>query len=300
MNLVNNILNKPRLPEHVTENEFSILSSSSHNLGKPWYWDSLHIDELRDTIVPSVRTQIAVLDTGINFLHPSLEDATIIPHRAFGIEYTYGNHGTGVASLIAGQNQDIGFSGIDPYCAIHSIPVIKPSGFGSLRAVRRGVEIAIDVGVDIINMSVGTPRRDHKLYRLIDKALGDGILIIAAAGNAGFLGGVMHPAKHPGVLAVGAHDRTGLVSSFSSTGSLGDIDILAPGEHIRMAANALSYQDNSGTSFAAPIVTGIASLLKKKGLDVTMETFLNSARDAYQEGEDNKSGFGILSTDEFI
>lgn len=284
------LFNRAQVP---TFDEHTLFTALSHPHEDPWYFEDLLIRQLQT--LPNVRSgvRVGVLDTGINWLHRSLEDRKIHMHSLRGHTYESGVHGTAVASIIVG-NGSCGVHGVAPDAILHSYPVLSSSGMGGMKAVALGIEMARKDGCDVINISLGAPRSDRRVTRQIDKALSDGIVIIAAGGNSGARGGVMHPAKHKYVLSVGATNKEGLVTKFSSTEALGDIDIVAPGDLIRAAANGSQCREVSGTSFAAPIVSGLAALLKQKGIHIDMDTFMRNARDITSVGEDIDSGFGIV------
>jgi len=284
-------MTKFRTPLHFTnEQVFEPLGNSG---SASWHLEYLGLNDPVFDKLNGTGVTIAILDTGVNWHHPVLEGAKIYREVAKGYTYTPGSHGTGVVSLLAG-NGTYGIKGIVPDAQIISIQVLDKYEMGSFKAVAKGYEIARKMGVDIISTSLGSPKRSKEVMREVNKCLSDGIFIVAAGGNSGNRGGVMWPAKSPRVLCTGASDRSGQVSSFSSADQLGDIDILAPGSFIKVASNGKGYDRKSGTSFACPIVAGIAGLVKENGTNLSIDLFTNNAKDLLEEGEDTLSGFGIV------
>jgi hypothetical protein len=132
----------------------------------------------------------------------------------------------------------------------------------------------------------------------VNEAVRRGSLVVAASGNDGGEGNpLLYPASLPHVLTVGATDRSGRVAGFSSRSRW--VDLVAPGDDITVA-DALSgdYTSSSGTSFAAPLVSGAAAWIwtVRPELDNTQlfEVLRRSAADVAPEGRDLDSGFGLL------
>ena len=174
-------------------------------------------------------------------------------------------HGTHIASLIFGQPQS-SVTGIAPHCRGLFAPV-----FGDDRRklsqldLARAIEQAAEHGAQIINISGGSLTDMGEAEDWLDRAVricrDRNILIVAAAGNDGC--DCLHvPAALPAVLAVGAVDARGHPMDFSNWGSTYQSQgILAPGENILGAKPGGDTLRLSGTSFAAPIMAGVAALL---------------------------------------
>src|SRR5262249_39404837 len=120
----------------------------------------------------------------------------------------------------------------------------------------------LDLGADVLNMSFGTPSSavgdappPHR--EIVDYAMHYGCTLVAAMGNSG-QHERYYPAAYPEVIAVGSVDRNGQRPTFSTTGD--HISLCAPGEAI-VSAGRHGYEVGSGTSYAAPFVTGAAALL---------------------------------------
>ncbi|MCH7644488.1 MAG: S8 family serine peptidase, partial [Myxococcales bacterium] len=208
---------------------------------------------------------VAVLDSGIDSDHPEFE-GRILP----GFDFWNGDsdpeddnsHGTLVTGILA-ANADNAFSvaGVDHFCSILPVKVFGGrSATGSTFIVIQGLNFA--AGVDVINMSFGFPP-SLGLELALQNARDAGSILIASASNDG-IGGADRflPSASPLTISVGASDRRDVRASFSGTGNA--LDVVAPGVAVRTvrwndAGDTTS--SGSGTSAAAPIVAGIATLL---------------------------------------
>jgi hypothetical protein len=167
--------------------------------------------------------------------------------------------------------------------------------------VIRGLSLAIEAGPSVINMSFGVPT-SQLLTDTVAVAFRTGSILVAAAGNERQLGTpIAAPANLNHVLTVAATDSQNRVASFSSA-SL-QVDLAAPGVNIEAAIprafNPDLYDDVSGTSFSAPIVTGATAWVwtARPQLDQTQifDLMRYSATDLGQEGFDRDTGFGLLN-----
>ncbi|HEV8557066.1 MAG TPA: PatA/PatG family cyanobactin maturation protease [Actinophytocola sp.] len=174
-------------------------------------------------------------------------------------------HGTAVASVVLGQHEGP-IRGVAPRCRGLSVPVFsdqRPKT--SQLELARGIELAVDAGAHVINISGGqlSPSGDAEdpLARAVRFCAERNVLVVAAAGNDGCF--CVHvPAALPAVLAVGALDDAGEPMPMSNWGAAYQRQgILAPGQNIRGAVPGDGTADHSGTSFATPIVAGVAALL---------------------------------------
>lgn len=271
--------------------EFQALGVRSLRKDLPWHYKPLGLQWDSNG---GYGTSIALIDTGVYPLHPCLSGGNLkcYPLNIFG-NYTYGEHGTATCSLLLG-NGTKGVYGLAPKTTVHSFPALIPEGRGSADKVVKALRKARDLAVDVVNISLGSKSENRRITREIRNCLRDGILVIVAGGNNGNTGGVMYPAKQEGVISVGAVDRLLNLSPFSSTQDLGDIDVVAPGQNIRVALNSKGVGEVSGTSFAAPIVSGIVLRLISLGVKITPEIVMQKAFDLGLPGLDASTGFGLV------
>ncbi|UFZ06358.1 PatA/PatG family cyanobactin maturation protease [Bradyrhizobium ontarionense] len=212
---------------------------------------------------------IAVLDGPVDLTHDCFQGTrvrrleTVASAKAADGGATA--HGTHVASLIFGQPGS-SVEGLAPLCRGLIIPIF---GDDSLRCsqldVARAILLAVENGAHIINISGGQLAHSSEphpvLAQAIDSCIRQNVLIVAAAGNDGC--DCLHiPAAVSSVLAVGAMDEQGQPLPSSNWGSAyREQGILAPGSNIPGAALQGGVARKSGTSFAAPLVSGVAALL---------------------------------------
>ncbi|WP_449416121.1 S8 family peptidase [Phormidium nigroviride] len=213
---------------------------------------------------------IAVLDGLVDLEHPCFRgaDLTGLPTLVSGQVKPDGGmslHGTHVTSVIFGQPGSP-VMGIAPKCKGLLVPVFHDERLNlSQLDLARAIEQAVSAGAHIISFSGGQLTDEGEaegwLKRSVQLCQDNNVLLVAAAGNDGCA--CLHvPAALPAVLAVGAMDDKGQPIDFSNWGETYQTQgILAPGENILGAQPGGGTTQLSGTSFATPIVAGVAALL---------------------------------------
>lgn len=240
---------------------------------------------------------VAVVDSGVA-PHYAL-DGVVVDYRNFTSDsdiYDTLGHGTHCAGVIGAKTGNA--KGIAPKCQIHSLKVLGHSGMGSNDAVAEAVRYATELKCDIISMSLGSSKPDDHLHSAIVKAYEQGIIVVCAAGNDG--GAVNFPAAFRETIGVGAVDKSGQACEFSSRGK--EIVVAAPGADITSTWLNNGYATISGTSMAAPFVSGVLALYisaaKKEGEKITHSTVIDAlsrtCRDAGATGHDDVYGWGLL------
>jgi subtilisin family serine protease len=229
--------------------------------------------------------KVAVLDSGIDRTHPDLK-GQVAEHKNFvedeEDDRDYVGHGTHVASTIAGTGELSGgkYQGVAPHATLLDAKACGVNGCPE-SSILAAAEWAAEEGARIINVSLGstdTPGED-----LVEEAVNKlskeyGVLFVVSAGNDFVFGfTVGSPASAEAALAVGSLNESDLPSDFSNRGLLGDVavkpEIVAPGEQIVAARSNFmengppteieGYLTASGTSMAAPHVSGAAALLSQ-------------------------------------
>ncbi|MCA2553260.1 MAG: PatA/PatG family cyanobactin maturation protease [Microcystis sp. M04BS1] len=227
------------------------------------------LKELQKQTKGASEITVAILDGVVDTDHPCFNGAdltrlsTLVQHQATAGQMS--THGTHIASLIFGQpNSEI--PGIAPQCRGLLVPVFSDDNRKlSQLDLARAIEQAAEKGAKVINISGGAltdmGEAEDWLIRAVEMCNERNILIVAAAGNDG-CECLQVPAALPAVLAVGAVDARGHPLDFSNWGETYQSQgILAPGENILGAKPGGGTVQLSGTSFAAPIVAGVAALL---------------------------------------
>src|SRR5256714_15021919 len=204
-------------------------------------------------------------------------------------------HGAGVAGVIAAiidNGQDIAGTAQVKVMALRALGL---NGQGSSLNTSQAIRWAAQNGAKIINLSLGTNETfggPTDIQLAIDYAWSRGALVVAAAGNAG-TGTLDYPARLPNVVSVAAIDETGLKASFSNYGS--GLDLAAPGDRILTLDGNNQVHYLTGTSFAAPFVTGAAALLLSVDpalTNVELWNILNSTAVQPSGGPAHKTKYG--------
>jgi subtilisin family serine protease len=288
--------------------------------------------------------RLAVLDTGIDEDHPdlaaALDDARDFTGNRRG-PIDGNGHGTHVAGTAAARRNDLGVVGVAPACRLLVAKVLGDDGSGDDRAVAAGVAWAVEAGADILSLSLGSPRPSALLREAVAAAAAKGRFVICAAGNSGEAARpgtrssvpqrgrrtaasagpqtrsgeagrltvfprastVDYPARWPETVAVAAVGRDGRVAPFSSRGD--EVDIAAPGEDVLSTWLGGTFARVSGTSMAAPFVSGVAALALSKhrrqggrtaidNVEALLAHLKRTAIDAGPAGRDPAYGWGLV------
>jgi subtilisin family serine protease len=185
-------------------------------------------------------------------------------------------HGTAVAAIIAAKtNNNIGIAGINPQAKILPIRVGDLKGAYDSDAIA-GIYYAIKNNAKVINISIRGSQFSELYFEAVFEAYKKGIVVVASSGNEGKQKKpVTYPAAYPTVISVGSTNPKDQRSNFSNYGL--KLDLAAPGEKIITAGLNSKYIEAAGTSFSAPIVSGVAtSFYPKHQISIRLQwnTFL--------------------------
>ncbi|HEX3453492.1 MAG TPA: S8 family serine peptidase, partial [Gaiellaceae bacterium] len=237
------------------------------------------------------RVTVGLVDTGISIGHPEFQRKLLAGYDTvdLGVDEAAGlrlvgdsrgddftpedevGHGSHVGGVVGATGWELppGIAGLSLMLPLRVLAAAmtkgaaRPSGVGAEANINAGFKVAVDLGADVLNLSFGTS--EHELdpdgpkpqAQVVAYAERYGCVLVAASGN----GGVeerFYPAALPEVIAVGSMDDEGRRSSFSSFGD--HVALSAPGERI-VSAGITGIREGSGTSYAAPFVTGAAALV---------------------------------------
>ena len=302
----------------------------------PDQWYLKAVDWLKDdgtTVLPDAATPVivAVIDTGVDFTHPELAGANWVNPNPRPKADVYGwnfvdnspdirdlsGHGTIIAGIIAASSSEgKGIAGINPWARIMALKALDIDGHGGSIDLSQAIVYAADHGARVINLSAGGHTLTLSEQEAIDYAARKDILVVVASGNEGVDTTDFSPAGLKNVLAVAAVGPDFKRQAFSNWGA--GIGIAAPGVDIlslrakqtdllQMTRNeyrpgtavvADQYYRVTGSSFAAPIVSGAASLLFSVKPSLTAaqvkRMLLQTARDLDGIGVNQFSGYGLL------
>ncbi|WP_128478454.1 S8 family peptidase [Halorussus pelagicus] len=250
----------------------------------PWGVDRVDAEVAHANGETGAGADIAIVDTGIDDDHPDLQ-ANLGRGKAFvscGNGGYFGNcqfsgnnnacnepwsddndHGTHCAGIADAVDNTEGVVGVSTEATLHAVKVLDCSGSGTFSDIAAGVEYVADQGWDVASMSLGGSSGSSALKDAVEYAQGEGVLLVAAAGNDGpCTGCVGYPAAYDEVVAVSSTDSNDDLSEFSSQGP--EIELAAPGTDIYSTVPG-GYATFSGTSMACPHVAGGGGQLMANG-----------------------------------
>jgi subtilisin family serine protease len=237
------------------------------------------------------RVLVAVIDTPIDAAHPDLAGVVEASFDATGAADKPHAHGTGIASVIAAHGK---LTGAAPGVRILAAHAFNSASSGTSLNILKGLDWAGKSKASIVNMSFAGPA-DAELHDMLAALRANGVVLIAAVGNAGPKSAPLYPAADPSVIAVTATDMDDKPFAQANRGT--HIAVAAPGVKILAAAPDGGYQMPSGTSFAAAQISGIAALLLERNpkLDAAAirRILMGTAHDLGPPGHDDQFGSGL-------
>lgn len=262
-------------------------------------------------ITKGAGVKVAVIDTGIDVSHPDLLGSVIrgvdISTPSALVEQTpvqdFGYHGTMVASLLAGRGhgKNLGLIGVAPESQLISVAMrfdLQPQNTDE--QVAAGIHYAVDAGAKVINLSLTRNSKDWPALwdEAFQYAFDNDVVVVAAAGNrASGTDQVGAPATIPGVLVVAGVDKNANISNQASTDGL-TIGVSAPATDLVSAYPGGDYKIWSGTSGAAPIVSGLVALIRSKYPQLDANNVINrvisTATKMTDETYSTQYGYGLI------
>ena len=245
------------------------------------------------TLAHGMNVTIAVIDSGIDANHPELANSIADSFDALGSKEGPHVHGTGIAGAIAAHAKLMGSAPEVRILAIRAFGAASSGAESTSYVILKGLDYAALHGAQIINMSFAGPK-DPLIERGVAATAAKGIVLVAAAGNAGAKSPPLYPAANPNVIAVSGTDAKEKLFTASNRGSY--IALAAPGADIFLPAPDGKYQMTSGTSFSAAFVSGIAALLLERNPALkpneVRAILTATARDLGAPGRDDLFGAG--------
>lgn len=208
------------------------------------------------------RVKIAVIDTGIDYMHPDLQknvSGGINVVNRHSLPRDDNGHGTHIAGTIAAYSTKKGILGVAPLASLYAVKAFDHNGTAYISDIVYGIDWCVRNRIDIINMSFGMKTHSKALEEAVRRAHDAGVIIVASSGNDGRSGRMDYPAKFQQTIAVGATNKNKRVAKFSNRGKR--IDIYGPGEKIYSSWLNGKYNELSGTSMATSHVSGVIAML---------------------------------------
>jgi thermitase len=242
------------------------------------------------------RAKVAIVDSGAYSNHPDI--GRIIAQRDFvegdavaDDDFGHGTHVTGIAGALTDNGK--GVAGGCFGCGLIIGKVMGLGGFTTDSRIVEGINWSVNQGADVVNLSLGGPADSSVLRRAVNRAHGEGAVVVAAAGNDG-ADGPRYPAAYSKVIAVGAISADDRLAPFSGRGRW--VDLAAPGTDIISTSESGGYDRQSGTSMAAPFVSGLAGLLASQGMTAgsIRQDMQATAEDLGPAGQDPRYGHGRI------
>lgn len=245
------------------------------------------------TLARGMNVTIAVIDSGIDAKHPELANSVADSFDALGSKEGPHVHGTGIAGAMVAHARLMGSAPEARLLAIRAFGSASGAAESTSYVILKGLDYAVEHGAQIVNMSFAGPK-DPMIERGIAATAARGVLLVAAAGNAGAKSPPLYPAANPNVIAVSGTDAQDKLFTASNRGNY--IAIAAPGADIFLPAPDEKYQITSGTSFSAAYVSGIAALIMERNPALkpndVRAILTKTARDLGAPGRDDLFGAG--------
>lgn len=203
---------------------------------------------------------VAVLDTGVQQDHPDLAVAGVSDVTGTTGGEDDNGHGTHVAGTLAALDDGIGVVGVAPDVDLWAIKALDALGYSDYVTMARGVDEALGLGAQVLNMSVGGPVDSDALHEQISAAHEAGLIIVAAAGNEGWPVEYSFPGAYDGeVITVSAWDES--IEDWAWFSNYGDaVDVGADGVAVCSTYTGSSWATSDGTSMASPAVAGAVAV----------------------------------------
>lgn len=300
------------------ENVLSVLAAGDPN----WYYDEPEMISLPLFELTGKGVTVGIIDSGIAE-HNDIAAENIAAKLRLCADDTEDTdsadvaddmgHGTAVAGLICGRGKsENSMRGIAPDVNLVIVKCTNASvGGADFGDITAGIRYCVDQGCDVINISMGTAKAVNpddypvlqEMQEAINEAAQSGCIIVAAAGNKGSDANetdfVSYPAGFQNVIGVGS---VGSGFTHASTSQKNEsVFVSAPGSRVLVLnyKSPLGYKVDSGTSYAAPIISGMAALIKQMDKSATVDTvkeiLKQTVTDCGENGYDTAFGYGVAN-----
>ena len=253
--------------------QYELTESSSSAAGAQLQYANvkLHVDEAHKSVTGK-DVVVALIDSRVDASHEALQLSIKDSYSSVDYPSTEADaHGTAMAGAIAAHGQTIGTA---PQSRLLAVECFSRDKDGHMEGVTfnilKGVDWAHSQAAFIINMSFAGPR-DPLLSRLMNAAAKNGVILVAAAGNAGAKSPPLYPGADENALAVTATDSRDRLFKLANRGKY--IAVAAPGVDVLVLAPGNSTVMTSGTSVAAAHISGLAALAMERAIKIDAAAF---------------------------
>jgi subtilisin family serine protease len=280
----------------ITTMEPAVQTESTGDLEYDNAWGVTHIGSkaAHDAGIRGSGVKVAVIDTGIDYIHDDPDDTPYVVDPEFNSNYRGGydfvnhdadpmddnGHGTHVAGILAAEKNGYLVVGVAPQIDLYGLKILDANGSGYESDAISALQWAVDNGMDVVNMSFGTHTNVVAFQTAVANAAAAGLLMVAASGNVDpsnwqevFYGcPVAYPGAYPQVLSTTFTNPNDALTGYSCTGP--EVDFASPGDNIFspvpvgscMLCSDYGYMALSGTSMASPHLAGSVALLLSAGI----------------------------------
>jgi filamentous hemagglutinin family protein len=268
--------------------------SAQYMLGK------LHLDKAQ-VIATGKGVTIALIDSEIDQRHTELQGAISEELDTLDVKEPPDSHGTAMAGAIVSHDRLLGVAPGATILAVRAFGKSNNTAEGTTLSILKGIDWAVSQGARVINMSFAGPR-DPSLERALKAAHEKGVVLIAAAGNAGPKSPPLYPGADPNVIAVTATDVRDQVFRGANQGP--QLSVAAPGVEILAAAPEETYQMSTGTSIATAHVSGVVALMLERDPtlkpDDVRKILESTTTDLGPKGKNSQFGWGLVNPEKAL
>jgi filamentous hemagglutinin family protein len=262
--------------------------------------DKLHLDKAQ-VIASGKGVTIALIDSEIDQRHTELQGAISEELDTLDVKEPPDSHGTAMAGAIVSHDRLLGVAPGATILAVRAFGKSNNTSEGTTLSILKGIDWAVSQGARVINMSFAGPR-DPSLERALKAAHEKGVVLIAAAGNAGPKSPPLYPGADPNVIAVTATDVRDQVFRGANQGP--QVSVAAPGVEILAAAPEETYQMSTGTSIATAHVSGVVALMLERDPtlkpDDVRKILESTTTDLGPKGKNSQFGWGLVNPEKAL
>lgn len=249
------------------------------DIAQQWAFEVLEMDHyyrVLSDIKPKKQSLVVILDTGVDSKHEDLSDNfKSIRSRYDNDPHRHGTHCAGIASAVTNNQTGIASLNFDgAFVQVSSVKVLSANGMGTQKSIINGMIEAVDGGATVLSMSLGgfsSQSKQRAYEKTVRYAHKKGCIVVASAGNSNRDAKDFSPVNAKGIIGVSAIDERLQRAAFSNKVNNIEMGIAAPGVNIYSTVPGDQYKSFSGTSMAAPFVSGLVGILKAIDPSLTTE-----------------------------